>query len=153
MHQICMKNSDITICVRKWSKHSINPLRCDFGGNRSSICMGGSTEVQPSYNLETDPLTSEDTVNALCQFGESDINGQEQKHCCEFSFANKKRCFQVVKTLFVSRKSFRSFLVEKLTFPSIAYPRKNVTTQHKILDFAPFLRMHVRNFVLKKLNS
>ena len=58
MHQICMKNADITISLRKGSNHSINPLRCDFGGNRSSICMGGSTEVQPSYNLETDPLTT-----------------------------------------------------------------------------------------------
>ena len=54
MHQICMKNADITIYLRKGSNHSINPLRCDFGGNRSSICMGGSTEVK---NLETDPLT------------------------------------------------------------------------------------------------
>ena len=62
MHQICMKNADITIYLRKWSKHSINPLRCDFGGNRSSICMGGSTEVPPPQNLETDPLT----VGNLC---------------------------------------------------------------------------------------
>ena len=57
MHQICINNRDIAISVRNESKHCIKSLRPVFGGNRSSICMGHSTEVQPPNNLETDPLT------------------------------------------------------------------------------------------------